>query len=429
VWEIELCRLPIDWEDQGAAWEHHLGVLINADASDWAPLGCTPQDDERTVLDYAPPPGELTSRLRVRRTPTGIMCSVVGDGPEPSGPEQFDPWRDAAQGAAVRLGTQRSFTWQALIGAHPRGPNMGARAVALAEAIRIGPLALSPGEVLMHQMVPYGLAPTHRNSGLVHRSWPVYVDCEVTAYNWTNAVGQAGRPLRRINALISLVWDGYWTLLEGPTTFSVAGARIEIPHVVLGSAGTYWQDKTFPLARQEECRDARTLPGWLDQVWSVLDRDAGLADALDAYYEAIRLAAEHPSVAYAMYVAAIEAVGARTVPLERCSCCETCRVDTGATRRFRTALRTVLSARKVKMLADEAYGLRSATAHIGTLHGLDAQYGQYEFSMYRADDRLLFNGPRLATIHKVARTVLAAAMLPSEHAVGDDYPLAPSTAE
>ena len=225
--------------------------------------------------------------------------------------------------------------------------------------------------------------------------------------------------MRRLNALISLVWDGYWTVLEGPTVLNTPGARIETPHVVYGSTGTPWQDETFPLPRQQESRDARTLPCWLDEVWSVLDRDAALGDALDAYYEAMRLTAEHPSVAYAMYVAAIEAVGARIAPLERCSCCERCRIDTGATRRFRAALRTVLTARQVKTLADEAYGLRSATAHIGTLHGLDTQYGRYEFSMYHANQQWLFGGSRLVTMHKVARLVLAAAVLPGEHTTGE----------
>lgn len=52
MWEIELCGFPVDWESQGAEWEHHLGVLIHADASDWAPFGCSPQDDARTVVDY-----------------------------------------------------------------------------------------------------------------------------------------------------------------------------------------------------------------------------------------------------------------------------------------------------------------------------------------------------------------------------------------
>ena len=412
MWQVELCRLAVDWETQGAAWEHHLGVLVHGDTADWAPLGCTPLDPARTVLEYDPPrDGTLTSRLRVVRGEAGIACSAVGDGEVAAEPQQTEPWRACALAAFDRLGTVRAFTWQALLGTHPRGPNQGAVAVALAEPARIGPLTLTPGGVLMHQMVSPGLARPDRNSGLVHRSWPLYVEAEVTAFNWTNALGQAGRPLRRVNALLSLLWDGYWTLLEGPTTFRVPGGRIEIPHIVGGAAGTSWDGTDFPLPDQERCRDPRTLPGWLDAVWRSLDEDQGLGNALDAYYEAVRLSGEHPSVAYAAFVAAIEAVGSRSVPLARCTCCESCRIETGATRRFRAALRTVLTARQVKALAEEAYALRSSTAHTLALHGLEANSGQHEFSMYSADDRWLF-GDKLRVMSKVARLVLAAALLP-----------------
>jgi hypothetical protein len=347
----------------------------------------------------------------VVRTQGGILCSVVGEGDTAPGPDQLDPWRIAAYTAFTRLGTERVFTWQALIGTHPRGHNTGAVAVALAQATRIGSLTLTPGGVLMHQMVPSGLAHPDRRGGLVHRSWPVYVEAEVTAFNWTNAVGQAGRPLRRINALLSLLWDGYWTLLEGPTTFGVSSGRIEIPHVVFGTAGTLWEDTAFPLDDQERSRDPRTLPGGLDEVWSALDRDPALSDALDAYYEAVRMQAEHPSAAYAAFVAAIEAVGSRIEPLRPCTCCESCRIETGAMRRFRAALGTVLTADQAKKLADKAYALRSSTAHTGTLHGLEAQSGQYEFSMYSADTRWLF-GYKLVEMSKIARVVVAASLVP-----------------
>jgi hypothetical protein len=145
-----------------------------------------------------------------------------------------------------------------------------------------------------------------------------------------------------------------------------------------------------------------------------------LSAALDAYYEAVRLTPEHPSVAYVTYVAAIEAVGARSVALTRCTCCENCRITTGAVRRFRTALRTVLSARQTKAVAEEAYELRSATAHVGTLHGIEAQYGHHEFSMYTADERWLFTDSRLRTMRRVARAVIAKALTPPGDAASCD---------
>lgn len=410
MWNTELGELPVDWLEQGPAWEHHLGVLINGDTTDWAPLGCTPLDEERTMLEYSPPrEAALTSRLRVRRTDSGIACTVVGEG-QAAESTQIEPWRAAVLGAFARLGTMRTFDWQALIGPHPHGPNTGVLAVDLAAETRLGPLTLVPGDVLMRQTVPHGLAQGERRNGLVQRSWPIRVFGEAQAFNWTNALAQAHRPLHRLCALISLVWEGYWTKLEGPTTFGAPGALIEIPRVVFGAAGTAWQDEKDEEQERERARVPRELPPWLEAVWHRVEREQGLSDVLDAWYEAVRLAPEHPSAAYAAYVAAIEAVGALTVPLERCDCCERCRADVGAGKRFRTALRTVLTARQIKAATLDAYDLRSQTAHTGRLHGLETHYGQHEFSMYRADARWLFTGHKLTVIGKIANAVVLTAL-------------------
>lgn len=54
-----------------------------------------------------------------------------------------------------------------------------------------------------------------------------------------------------------------------------------------------------------------TLPGWIEQAWPALDADAGLAQAVNAMYEGMRLEPEHPSLAHLTFVAAIEGYGMR----------------------------------------------------------------------------------------------------------------------
>jgi hypothetical protein len=67
------------------------------------------------------------------------------------------------------------------------------------------------------------------------------------------------------------------------------------------------------------------LPNWIGPAWETLDADEGLARAVNAYYETRLLEQEHPSVAFAIYIAAIEGFGAGFVPEERCDCCNECR--------------------------------------------------------------------------------------------------------
>lgn len=65
-----------------------------------------------------------------------------------------------------------------------------------------------------------------------------------------------------------------------------------------------------------------------------------LATAVSAHYEARRMDFDHPSAAFLGYVAAIEGAGSKLVDPAQC---EHCGSHTGARRRFRKALRTVMT--------------------------------------------------------------------------------------
>ena len=112
------------------------------------------------------------------------------------------------------------------------------------------------------------------------------------------------------------------------------------------------------------------------QAWPALDDDDGLAQALDAVYEGMRLEPEHPSVALLTFVAATEGFGKRFVPDAPCDCIPGCKHEKGvAQKRFRKALKTVMTNREVEQVARIAYDYRSSTGHEGALFGSEHTFG------------------------------------------------------
>jgi hypothetical protein len=123
---------------------------------------------------------------------------------------------------------------------------------------------------------------------------------------------------------------------------------------------------------------------------------------LTAYYEALQLDDDHPSAAFVLYVTVIEGIGAGQVELTQCLACG---AQKGAAKRFRTALRTIMTGTQAATLA-KAYERRSRTAHVGALHGAERTLGYLPDSDFRIDDTLRFEEDELATIRQAARAVL-----------------------
>jgi hypothetical protein len=132
--------------------------------------------------------------------------------------------------------------------------------------------------------------------------------------------------------------------------------------------------------------------------------DQNLADALAVYYEALDVW-EHPSLALVCLVATIEGLGARIEPLRQCDCCEACTSTVGSGKRFRAALRLVLSKREAKPLID-AYQPRSETVHSGRLHGSEATAGALNFGLIQPNPSEDFESELLEDLRSAAREVL-----------------------
>lgn len=154
------------------------------------------------------------------------------------------------------------------------------------------------------------------------------------------------------------------------------------------------------------------LPGWAAQAPPILAANPDLAGALNAVYEGMRLEQRHPSLAHLAFVAAVEGFGARFVSDAPCDCSPGCthRTDV-AQKRFRKALKTVMTNREVEQIWQIAYTLRSITGHTGTLFGSERTYGYSHYgSLCNTADDAVFDYVILGRLRIASRQVLAKAL-------------------
>lgn len=190
----------------------------------------------------------------------------------------------------------------------------------------------------------------------------------------------------RACGLLSLAWDECWIVRQGPVRVA-PGNRIQVPHLPPShdQCSSSWPDGCTMTPEQEaEQPRVRGLPDRTGAAWTLLDRDAGLAGALTAYYEARLVEAAHPSLAAMLYVTVVEGVGSDIVDLT--PPCPECCQSKGATKHFYKALRTVRPRKEADALNKFAYERRSRTAHVGVLHGAETTLGRLPDSNFRIDD-------------------------------------------
>ena len=152
---------------------------------------------------------------------------------------------------------------------------------------------------------------------------------------------------------------------------------------------------------------AFTLPRWIAQAWLALGGDEGLAQAVNAVYEGMRLEQEHPSLAHLTFVAAIEGFGMRFAPDVPCDCRPGCTHMKGvAQKRFRKALKTVMTRREVDRVAGIAYDLRSYTGHRGSLFGSEKTFGYApHLPLFQVADDAMFDYMILGELRNASRVL------------------------
>jgi hypothetical protein len=177
---------------------------------------------------------------------------------------------------------------------------------------------------------------------------------QFSTYEWDRAALVAEVCLRRACALLSLLTGAVWIPRSHPSQRADGAAPLQVPvvfgHVPPIPGEAEWRGQILPGTR------TFTLPGWIEQAWPALDADDGLAQAVNAVHEGMRLEQEHPSLAHLTFVAAIEGFGMRFAEEIPCDCHPGCpHVKTAAQKRFRKALKTVMTNRDVDRVAGIAY--------------------------------------------------------------------------
>jgi hypothetical protein len=406
VWQQDIGVFPVHFQAQGDEWTHHLAVELTGGGH----IGATGTDGTEPVVIGPPTPGPVTSKLHVTPHQDGIRCTVVGDQGTAS-QDQVDPWRRAAEAAVAALGHRnRDFTWEAIIGTDPVVLGMD-RLGALGTARTLGPVRLTPGGICMRERVmPYDQRIDQSGFGVRH-SFPVIAAGQVSTYDWERVEPVAENCLRRTCALLTLCSGPLWVprshprqLIDGQDGLKIPAVAEPLPRIPGRPEETEWRGTISPETQFE-------LPDWIESAWQALDADKGLARAVNAHYEAVRLDRGHPSVAHLIHVAAIEGFGTRFVDDARCDCHRECtHPKPVAGKRFRAALKTVMSNREVKQLATLAYDLRSITGHTGDLFGSEHAFGYPLMLLFQQTGDVIFDYAVLGKLRQATRRVLIKAL-------------------
>ncbi|MGW3251445.1 hypothetical protein ACWDCX_12820 [Streptomyces fungicidicus] len=402
MWEQDIGCFPVAFAEDGDEWAHHLGNVMGG--SGFHRISGT--DGVGGPVEMGPPlHGSVTSILRVHPHPAGIACTVVGEDGTLA-PDQVDPWRIGAHTAVSEIGRhQQPQVWDALVGLSP-SVGLGPDTLGELTARSLGPLDLASAGVYMREFRGPERVDSHFIG--IRRTFPVIVTGRVTTYHWDRVVPVAQVQLRRVCALLTLSTRLLWEPRSHPWPQSSTGPTLKVPISVNPGfsmpTGQEWTGDVPPGTGNWK------LPWWVDQAWERLENDSGLNIALNAYYEAVRLQRRHPSLALLTYVAAIEGVGMRFVPDALCNCHPECTHSKGvAEKRFRKALKTVLTQREVKELAGPLYDKRSHTGHRGTLFGSEEVFGYAPTGMFQASPYFGFEALLLGQLATVANAVLVKA--------------------
>jgi hypothetical protein len=274
----------------------------------------------------------------------------------------------------------------------------------LADVTALGPVTLTP----TGQHICEWLPGSDMRIGWRRRAttWPVFARGSEPSYDPITALQRARVPLRRACALLSLALNDCWDVRLGPHPLPADQEPPPVqhyPHVLLEPDGT------APELGQDDGGGPPTglnLPAEVAAAWPVLDANPELARAVEAFYEGMKLRSVHPSVAFMMYVVAIEGVGNGLEERTLCECCPDCQAEVGAQRRFRLALAKAVPKKQVHSLSASAYRYRSLTAHQGQLHGPEASMGIPAYTTFQVEPTRAFRDEDVAEMRAASRGVL-----------------------
>jgi hypothetical protein len=333
-----------EWPQLGESWL----LAFNYTAWDMIPhrLFAPGLDDERQIASVRTDSPALRSHLEIELDENRLRFLVVSQDEMPVQSPDVLVWRTLVTEASKRARAPREAEWFAVIGAEPLG-QFDAPDQRLVRAAPLADLRLTPIDQLDEERIIAGLGTHERRSFSpvlvqgICRSW----------HDWGIDAEEEGIQVRRLCALLSVAWNGCWTVKLLPRNFGLDQLDLKPP----GKIEPPDPNLVFPPVTV-------SVEPWMSGAMRRLAEDQWLNNAMSAFHEGMLLYKDHPSMALLAFVSGCETIGHR---IGR---------HTKPNQRIRDALSTVPTDEQTEELW-QAYVHRNDTAHEGRMHGFEVSYG------------------------------------------------------
>jgi hypothetical protein len=194
-----------EWPQLGEGWM----LAINYTAWDMIPhrLFGPGMDDQRQIASVRTDSPDLRSHLEIEVDEHRLRFLVVSQDEMPVQPPDVAVWSALVTEASKRTRAPKEMEWFAVIGAEPLG-QFDAPDQRLVQAAPLADLKLTPIDKLEEERVIAGLGTHERRSFSpvlvqgICRSW----------HDWGVDAEEEGIQVRRLCALLSVAWNGCWTV-------------------------------------------------------------------------------------------------------------------------------------------------------------------------------------------------------------------------
>lgn len=389
--------VPFNWIANGDEWIHHLVRILpdfTGSIGNSAGSGEIPSDPPIPYLAYRPSRCQVKSQLLIAPTVDSILLFVGFEPGKPDDSSQVEPWVKTVNEVFRSIGTYKEdLSWAAVVapfapGSHPK----------FASESRVAHLLLRPAS---NPYVSFerGIGSVSLYGGQVDWSWPIIVDGVSSGYNFDVAFREASKDVNRLCALLTAVYGFEWRVLQDPNPAEPGIFDVPLPPD---------SHRTGMIERDRAGWDKRRTEfvPWLTEAWSKLEGDASLLQSVHAFHQALTISDLAPSYALVALVSVVEGIGARYLEAERCDCCDSCEYIAGSGKRYRKALKLVLSNSQMKPL-ERLYTARSETAHAGVLHADEPLRGAFNpGSFFGPNPGIDFRWNSLRQLSSVAAQIL-----------------------
>jgi hypothetical protein len=342
--EADEAITAVEWPELGEGW------LLALNYTAWGPIPLRSfrpglEDDEENTVSVVIDSVALRSHLKVEFGQSPLRFIVVSQDELPVQALDVEVWRWLVTEASKSVRTPREMEWFAIIGTESLGP-IDPSDQWLTQPATISELRLTPLDLLEEESGIAALG-THRRRSFA----PVLVQgiCR-NFHDWGTDAEEEGIEVRRLCGLLSLAWNGCWSVKLLPKNYGLDELELKPP----GEFET-------PAPNLLSAPVTVSVEPWMSAALPLLAQDRWLSNALSAFHEGMLLYEDHPSIALLSFVTCCEAIGQRLGYKRQ-------------NQRVRAALRTVLNEGEIAELWP-AYVHRNDITHEGLLRGFELSYG------------------------------------------------------